>query len=97
MSLGRSGFPDGPNDRSSEPSATYKDARCWSRLPTERFSSSEELVSSADEITVELVPAATDEVRMLIGELSGCLLIAMQISWLGCIRRGRGRVRQCRL
>src|SRR5207245_6227162 len=26
MSLGRSGLPDRPNDRSSEPSATYKDA-----------------------------------------------------------------------
>src|SRR5207245_9483461 len=27
MSLGRSGLPDRPNDRSSEPSATYKDVR----------------------------------------------------------------------
>src|SRR5437667_1935375 len=26
MSLGRSGLPDGPDDRSSKPSATYKDA-----------------------------------------------------------------------
>jgi putative acetyltransferase len=31
------------------------------------------LVSSADEITVELVPAATDEVRILIGELDQLL------------------------
>src|SRR5260370_8102358 len=32
MSLGRSGLPDGPNDRSSDPSATYKDAQA-SLLP----------------------------------------------------------------
>jgi putative acetyltransferase len=33
----------------------------------------EELVSSADEITVELVPAATDDVRALVGELDQLL------------------------
>jgi len=33
----------------------------------------EELVSSADEITVELVPAATDDMRALIGELDRIL------------------------
>jgi putative acetyltransferase len=33
----------------------------------------EELVNSADEITVELVPAATDDVRILIGELDQIL------------------------
>jgi GSH-dependent disulfide-bond oxidoreductase len=27
MSLGRSGLPDGPDDRSSKPSATYKETR----------------------------------------------------------------------
>src|SRR5438477_13109044 len=32
MSLGRSGLPDRPNDRSSEPSATYKDAPRGSSL-----------------------------------------------------------------
>jgi len=35
----------------------------------------EELVSSADEITVELVPAATDDVRALVGELDQLLSV----------------------
>src|SRR5882724_10222131 len=35
----------------------------------------EELVSSADEITVELVPAPTDDVRALVGELDRVLSV----------------------
>jgi putative acetyltransferase len=43
------------------------------RLRIESRKASEELVSSADKITVELVPAVTDDVRALIGELDQVL------------------------
>src|SRR5213592_3959756 len=45
MSLGRSGLPDGPDDRSSKPSATYKDAPA-AAADVERVSSARHVTTS---------------------------------------------------